>query len=307
MIIAEYIKYEAEMKWHPWGASVNVMPKSLFEHLKIADLKETSMMVEMVDMTKKDPLGIMENILVKIDKFLFHSNFVVIDMLEGPNKTMLLGKPFLPTIHAQIDVFRNEIWLRIGSKEDKVRSHPFENVVSRWHVCKPVRVTIKDCEKDCGKWPTCNLDFSFCSGYHAIYGKDKSGMLKYGNKNIDDVTREWLYYEWVAQNYDFNVKSRKVTKYADPYDFHHEYPHPYIPQEKSFNFEVDFERTRDDPYSRRFDVYKEKFDSDIEQLANEYDLKVGMKKYALDDIWEKCDRFQHTACQWHDEGFEEDE
>ncbi|GKE83793.1 hypothetical protein Tco_1557535, partial [Tanacetum coccineum] len=57
----------------------------------------------------------------------------------------------------------------------------------------------------------------------------------------------------------------------------------------------------------RFDVYKEKFDSEIEQLANEYDLKVGMTKYALDDIWEKCERFQDTACQWHDEGLEEDE
>ncbi|GJX38430.1 phospholipase-like protein [Tanacetum coccineum] len=71
------------------GASVNVMPKSLFEHLKLADLKETSMVVEMADMTKKAPLGIVENILVKIDKFLFHSDFVVIDMLEGPNKTIV--------------------------------------------------------------------------------------------------------------------------------------------------------------------------------------------------------------------------
>ncbi|GKF76770.1 hypothetical protein Tco_0229240, partial [Tanacetum coccineum] len=58
---------------------------------------------------------------------------------------------------------------------------------------------------------------------------------------------------------------------------------------ENFNFEVDFGKTRDDPYSRRFDVYKEKFDSEIEQLANEYDLRVGMKKYSLDDIWEKCE------------------
>ncbi|GJX96167.1 copia protein [Tanacetum coccineum] len=99
------------------GASVNVMPKLLFEHLKLADLKETNMMVGMADMTKKAPLGIVENILVKINKFLFHSNFVVIDMLEGPNKTMLLGKPFLGTIHAQIDVFKREISLGIGEEE----------------------------------------------------------------------------------------------------------------------------------------------------------------------------------------------
>nr|GEX05094.1 hypothetical protein [Tanacetum cinerariifolium] len=76
---------------------------------------------------------------------------------------------------------------------------------------------------------------------------------------------------------------------------------------ENFNFEVDFEKTKDDPYSRRIDLYKEKFHSEIELLANEYDLRVGMKKYALDGIWEKCERFQDTACQWHDEGFEEEE
>ncbi|GJR81798.1 hypothetical protein Tco_0152583 [Tanacetum coccineum] len=58
---------------------------------------------------------------------------------------------------------------------------------------------------------------------------------------------------------------------------------------------------------KRFDEYKEQFDSKIKQLANEYDLRVGMKKYAMYDIWEKCERFQDIACHWHDEGFKEDE
>ncbi|GJU17291.1 phospholipase-like protein, partial [Tanacetum coccineum] len=113
------------------GASVNVMPKSLFEHLKLANLKKTSMVVEMADMTKKAPLEIVENILVKIDKLMFHSDLVVIDMLEGPNETMLLGKPFLATIHAQIDVFRREISLGIGKEKVKFDSHsrvPFKKI-----------------------------------------------------------------------------------------------------------------------------------------------------------------------------------
>ncbi|GKD25432.1 copia protein, partial [Tanacetum coccineum] len=101
------------------GASVNVMPKSIFEHLKLASLKETSMIVEMADITKKALLGIVENILIKIDKFLFPSDFVIIDMLRDSNETMILGRPFLATIHAQIDVFKIEILLGIG--EDKVK------------------------------------------------------------------------------------------------------------------------------------------------------------------------------------------
>ncbi|GJZ06439.1 phospholipase-like protein [Tanacetum coccineum] len=101
------------------GASVNAMPKSIFEHLKLASLKETSTVVEMADMTKKTPLGIIENILVKIGKFLFPSDFIIIDMLGEPNETMILGRPFLATIHVQIDVFKREISLGIG--EDKVK------------------------------------------------------------------------------------------------------------------------------------------------------------------------------------------
>ncbi|GKE86100.1 hypothetical protein Tco_1559842, partial [Tanacetum coccineum] len=64
---------------------------------------------------------------------------------------------------------------------------------------------------------------------------------------------------------------------------------------ENFNFEVDFGRTRDDPYSRRFDVYKEEFDNEIEQLENEYELKAGRKRYALDEVWEKCEKFHDTT------------
>ncbi|GJT87444.1 reverse transcriptase domain-containing protein [Tanacetum coccineum] len=64
------------------GASVNVIPKSMFEHLKLAQLKKTDMLVEMADMPKRTPIKIVENVLVKIDKFLFPSDFVVMDMLN---------------------------------------------------------------------------------------------------------------------------------------------------------------------------------------------------------------------------------
>nr|GEV14742.1 hypothetical protein [Tanacetum cinerariifolium] len=73
------------------GASVNVMPKSMFKHLKLVDLKKIDMLVEMADMTRKAPLGIVENILVKINKSLFPSDFIIIDMLGEPSETMILG------------------------------------------------------------------------------------------------------------------------------------------------------------------------------------------------------------------------
>ncbi|GJV99808.1 reverse transcriptase domain-containing protein [Tanacetum coccineum] len=98
--------------------SVNIMPYSMFKCLKLISLKETSMLVEKADKSKKAHIGIVENVLAKIDKFVFPSDFVVIDMLKDPNETMILGRPFLATIHARRNVFHGEILLGIG--EDRI-------------------------------------------------------------------------------------------------------------------------------------------------------------------------------------------
>ncbi|GKC21656.1 reverse transcriptase domain-containing protein [Tanacetum coccineum] len=68
----------------------------------------------MVDMTKRSPIRIVKNVLVKIDKFLFPLDFMVMDMLNIRNETMILRRPFLATIHAEIDVFNKDISLGIG-------------------------------------------------------------------------------------------------------------------------------------------------------------------------------------------------
>ncbi|GJR97336.1 phospholipase-like protein [Tanacetum coccineum] len=99
-------------------ASVNVMLESIFEHLKLVNLKKIDLLVEMGDMKRKAPLGLVENILVKIDNFLFPFDFMIVDMMGKPKETMILGRPFLATIHAHIDVFNREISL--GIREDRV-------------------------------------------------------------------------------------------------------------------------------------------------------------------------------------------
>ncbi|GJZ61456.1 hypothetical protein Tco_0617593, partial [Tanacetum coccineum] len=49
------------------------------------------------------------------------------------------------------------------------------------------------------------------------------------------------------------------------------------------------------------------FDKEIEQLVNEYELKAGRKRYALEEVWGKCEKFHDSTKQWYDEGFEEEE
>ncbi|GJW99124.1 hypothetical protein Tco_0180932 [Tanacetum coccineum] len=197
---------------------------------------------------------------------------------------MILGKPFLATIHAQIYVFNGEI--SFGTSEDRVKfnvnriSHHSNATLEKVYMTtekesfNPLEIedglfsyespaclrfeqntrihTNSDNEtidsptnmqetsksgEDCGIWPTCNPDLSFCSGYEAVYGRD------------------------------------------------------------SFDVEADYANMFANPYSRRFDEYKRIFINEVEQLSNEYELKIGKKKYVLDDVWENVNKttgVQHT-------------
>ncbi|GKB98389.1 putative nucleotidyltransferase, ribonuclease H [Tanacetum coccineum] len=184
------------------GASVNVLPRNIFEYLGLRNLSETKMLVEMADMRKKAPLGIVKDILVKIDKFLFPSDFVILD--QTPNSTVILGRPFLATIHAQISVFEKEIFVGIGDERvtfDINRNDPnfavtegifmlnsvntdepitkrlkIRNDTTTTHFCKPI---IQDCDKDFKAWPSCNPFRSQCDGGHEIYRIDELGETKY--------------------------------------------------------------------------------------------------------------------------------
>ncbi|GJS20293.1 reverse transcriptase domain-containing protein [Tanacetum coccineum] len=99
------------------GSSVNILPRNIFEYLELTNLSETEMLVEMAHMRKKAPLGIVRGILVRIDKFLFTSDFVILD--QTPNSTVILGRPFLATVHAHISVFdeRDEEKTELGNKD----------------------------------------------------------------------------------------------------------------------------------------------------------------------------------------------
>ncbi|GKA79317.1 reverse transcriptase domain-containing protein, partial [Tanacetum coccineum] len=86
-------------------ASNNVMPRSINEYMKLANLGGAAMSVEMDDMTQQETLETMKNVLVKINKFEFPCDFVVTNMPKNLREMIILGRPFLETIYAQIDVF----------------------------------------------------------------------------------------------------------------------------------------------------------------------------------------------------------
>nr|GEW07480.1 reverse transcriptase domain-containing protein [Tanacetum cinerariifolium] len=94
------------------GASINIMPLSIWKKLRLPILNDTKMVLELTDRTISKPTGVAENVFVKVGKFYFPTDFVVLDFVADPRVPLILGRPFLCTAHALIDVYEGEIILR---------------------------------------------------------------------------------------------------------------------------------------------------------------------------------------------------
>ncbi|GJZ37669.1 reverse transcriptase domain-containing protein [Tanacetum coccineum] len=99
------------------GASISLMPYTMYEKLGLGEPKPTRMSLELADRSIQYPRGISENVLIKIDKFILPIIFVILDMREDFKIPIILGRPFLETARAMIDVFNKKITLRVGNEE----------------------------------------------------------------------------------------------------------------------------------------------------------------------------------------------
>ncbi|GJW87901.1 retrovirus-related pol polyprotein from transposon TNT 1-94 [Tanacetum coccineum] len=87
------------------GESINIMLFSLFKRLGLENPKPINMVLKMADRYMQSPKGIVENVLVKINKFIFPVNLIILDIIEDDKFLIILGRPMLDTAHARIDVF----------------------------------------------------------------------------------------------------------------------------------------------------------------------------------------------------------
>nr|GEX76037.1 DNA-directed DNA polymerase [Tanacetum cinerariifolium] len=93
------------------GASINLMPLSIWKKLRLPALNDTKMVLELADRIILKPTGVAENVFMKVGKFYFPADFVVLDFIADPRVTLILGRPFLKTAHAVINVYEGEIIL----------------------------------------------------------------------------------------------------------------------------------------------------------------------------------------------------
>ncbi|KAM6584068.1 hypothetical protein CsatB_011070 [Cannabis sativa] len=90
------------------GASINLMPLSVFKRLGLGKAKPTTVTLQLADRSLTHPRGIIEDVLVKVGKFIFPADFLILDMEEDSTIPIILGRPFLATGRALIDVQKGD-------------------------------------------------------------------------------------------------------------------------------------------------------------------------------------------------------
>ncbi|GKA25786.1 reverse transcriptase domain-containing protein [Tanacetum coccineum] len=96
------------------GASINLIPYSIYDALSGTTLKPPRMNIRLANHTYQYPMGVAENMLVQVRKFVFPVDFVILQMEEDDRVPLILGRPFLHTADDIIRVKNKELNLGIG-------------------------------------------------------------------------------------------------------------------------------------------------------------------------------------------------
>ncbi|XP_026442389.1 uncharacterized protein LOC113341895 [Papaver somniferum] len=101
------------------GASVNLFPYSVYEQLGLREMKPTHVTLQLADKSVKIPRGIVEDVLIKVEIFYFHVDFIVLDTQPMQNPDchihIILGRPFLATSNAIINCRNGTLNLSLGN------------------------------------------------------------------------------------------------------------------------------------------------------------------------------------------------
>ena len=124
------------------GASVNLLPYSMYRQLRLGELKPTSITLSIPDRSIKIPKGTVEDVLIKVDKFYYPVDFVVLDtepVAAGANYVpIILGRPFLATSNAVIKCKNGVMQLTFGNMTLEL------NI---FHLSKKTHAAIRKCPR----------------------------------------------------------------------------------------------------------------------------------------------------------------
>nr|GEX54373.1 reverse transcriptase domain-containing protein [Tanacetum cinerariifolium] len=131
------------------GASVNLMPLYEWKKLSLLDLTPTRMTLELATWSIVYPAGIAEDVFVQVGKFTFPADFVIVDYDVGPRVPFILGRPFLRTARALVNVHGEELILRDGDEQlifhaDSTSKHPHKHGNESVNMINFIDITCED-------------------------------------------------------------------------------------------------------------------------------------------------------------------
>jgi hypothetical protein len=102
------------------GASINLLPYTVYETLGLGELQPTSITLQLADKSIKIPRGILEDVLVKVDQFVLLIDFIVLDMEESPMPfplPIILGRPFMRATDTKICVKKGTVSIKVNGEK----------------------------------------------------------------------------------------------------------------------------------------------------------------------------------------------
>nr|GEW24844.1 reverse transcriptase domain-containing protein [Tanacetum cinerariifolium] len=123
LIPCDFLEFDHCLALADLGASINLMPLSIWKKLKLPTLNDTKMVLELADITISKPTGVAENVFVKVGKFYFPADFVVLDFITDLGVPLLLGRPFLNPLLDNDEINFDELNSYVESNSDESASN----------------------------------------------------------------------------------------------------------------------------------------------------------------------------------------
>ncbi|GJR09972.1 reverse transcriptase domain-containing protein [Tanacetum coccineum] len=149
LILCDFYGLESCMALADLGASINLMPLFVWKTLSLPDLSTTRMTLELATRTVVYPAGIAEDVFVQVGKFTFPADFVVVDYEVDPRVPLILGRPFLRTAHALVNVHGEKLTLLVGDEElvfnvESTSKYPWKHGDESIHKIDILDITCED-------------------------------------------------------------------------------------------------------------------------------------------------------------------
>ena len=185
------------------GASINLMPLSVARKLSLGELTPTTVTLQMADRTMAKPEGVIEDVLVKVGKFVFPVEFIILDIEEDSQVPLLLGRPFLATGVALIDMQKGVLTLRVEEEAtDFNLLQSLKNLDTDredYKLVDDVYLNNSDCYNDCNAQLPINeneMNFQYLEGVNfdfphiSLHSTEKVLSLKQNSMDNGDNNEE---------------------------------------------------------------------------------------------------------------------